>query len=74
MKGFPSKEIVEQLKKQYPAGTRVELISMCDPYARLKPGDKGTVTVVDDIGTVFVQWDIGSVLGVVYAEDDIRKI
>lgn len=47
---------------------------MCDPYARLKPGDKGTVTVVDDIGTVFVQWDIGSVLGVVYAEDNIRKI
>ena len=74
MKGFPSKEIVEQLKKQYPTGTRVELVSMRDPYSKLKPGDRGTVSMVDDISTVFVRWDSGSGLGIVYGEDRIRKI
>lgn len=74
MNGFPSKEIVERLRQQYPKGTRVELISMNDPYTKLKPGDRGTVTMVDSIGTVFVRWDCGSDLGVAYGEDHIRKI
>lgn len=74
MNSFPSKETVERLKKQYPNGTRVELIRMNDPYAKLKPGDKGTVSIVDDIGTVFVNWDCGFNLGVAYGEDHIRMI
>ena len=72
--GFPSREIVERLRQQYPKGTHVELISMSDPYTKLKPGDQGTVSLVDDIGTVFVDWDNGSGLGVTYGEDHIRKI
>lgn len=74
MNGFPSKETVERLRKTYPQGTRVELISMSDPYTKLKPGDRGTVSFVDDIGTVFVCWDCGSGLGVAYGEDHIRKV
>ncbi len=74
MNGFPSKETVERLRKRYPKGTRVELVSMNDPYTKLKPGDHGTVTTVDDIGTIFVLWDRGSSLGVAYGEDHIRKI
>jgi len=58
----------------YPKGTRVELVSMNDPYTKLKPGDRGTVSGVDDIGTVFVNWDRGSGLGVAWGEDHIRKI
>ena len=72
--GFPDQTVVERLRKQFPAGSRVELISMSDPYAKLKPGDRGTVEFVDDIGTVFVKWDCGSGLGVAYGEDHIRKI
>ena len=72
--GFPSREIVERLRKQSPRGTRVELISMNDPFTKLKPGDRGTVSMVDSIGTVFVDWDYGSGLGVAYGEDHIRKI
>lgn len=45
-----------------------------DPYTKLKPGDRGTVSMVDDIGTIFVNWDCGSGLGVAYGEDHIRKI
>ena len=52
MNTFPPREIVERLRLQYPTGCRVELVSMDDPYARLKPGDQGTVVAVDDIGTV----------------------
>lgn len=74
MNGFPSRETVERIREMYPKGTRVELISMHDPYSKLSPGDKGTVTMVDDIGTVFVNWDCGSGLGVAYGEDFIRKI
>jgi hypothetical protein len=74
MHKFPSKETVKQLRKQYPTGTRVELLRMNDPYSRLKPGDTGTVTGVDDIGTIHVNWDCGSTLGIAYGEDECRKI
>lgn len=74
MNNLPSREIVEQLRRTYPAGTRVELVYMNDPYTKLRPGDRGTVTMVDSLGTVFVDWDCGSGLGVAYGEDRIRKI
>ena len=34
MIGLPSRDIVEQLRKSYPQGTRVELINMNDPYTK----------------------------------------
>lgn len=71
---FPSRDTVERLRRQYPKGTRVELVSMTDPYTRLCPGDQGTVNFVDDIGTIFVRWDNGSGLGVAYGEDQIKKL
>lgn len=71
---FPNKETVDRVRKQYPIGTRVELISMNDPYSTLKPGDQGTVDFVDDTATVFVNWDNGSMLGVVFGEDIIRQL
>ena len=74
MQNFPSKEVVERLRRMYPAGTRIELISMNDPYTKLIPGDRGTVEFVDAIGTIQVRWDCGSGLGVAYGEDVIRKI
>lgn len=70
---FPSKEIVAQLRKNYPASCRVELVCMGDdPYSQLKPGDQGSVSFVDDTGTVFVSWDCGSGLGMVYGIDSIK--
>ena len=69
------KEPLERLKKQYPIGCRVELVQMNDPYStKLKPGCRGTVIAVDDIGTIHVNWDCGSSLGVVYGEDVCRKV
>ena len=74
MNGFPSREVVERLRQQYPAGCRVELVFMNDPYTALKPGDQGTVIAVDDVGTVHIAWDRGSSLGAAYGEDRIRRI
>lgn len=71
---FPGRETAERIRKMYPKGCRVELLQMDDPYSRLKPGDRGTVNSVDDTGTVFVSWDCGSGLGVVYGADRIRRI
>lgn len=69
-----SDAVIERLKREYPAGTRVELVSMNDEYRKLKPGEKGTVIGVDDIGTIHVNWDCGSSLGVAYGEDKCRKL
>ena len=68
------KETVELLKKQFTTGTRVELVRMEDSYRTLSPGEKGTVTCVDDIGTIHVNWDCGSTLGIAYGVDICRKI
>ena len=69
---FPSKELVESIRKQYPIGCRVELVSMDDPQAP-PVGTKGTVRGVDDIGSVMVSWDNGSGLSVAYGEDSCRR-
>ena len=69
-----SDAVIERLKREYPAGTRVELVSMNDEYRKLKPGEQGAVIGVDDIGTIHVNWDCGSSLGVAYGEDKCRKL
>lgn len=74
MTNIPSSVIVNRLRKEYPKGTRVELVHMDDPYTKLQPGDQGTVNHVDDIGTIFVRWDNGSGLGVAYGKDRIKKV
>lgn len=72
MRNFPSRETVARLRQMYEIGTRVSLVTMSDPYTKLVPGDKGTVELVDDTGTIFCNWDRGSSLGVVYGEDSVR--
>lgn len=70
---FPSKEIVEQVRKEYPIGSRVELVRMDDVQAP-PIGTKGTVKGVDDTASIMVAWDNGSGLNVVYGEDSCRKL
>ena len=70
---FVKREIVERLRKQYPAGTRVELVRMNDEQAP-PIGTHGTVTGVDDLGSIMVSWDNGGSLSVVYGEDLCKKM
>lgn len=46
-------KIAESTKKLYPLGTRIELISMKDPYAPVTSGTRSTVKFVDSMGTIF---------------------
>ncbi len=69
---FPRREIVEELRREYPVGARVELVKMDDAQAP-PVGTLGTVTGVDDTGSIMMDWDNGSRLNVVYGEDVVRK-
>ena len=70
---FPNTKIVEAIRKEYPAGTRVRLLKMDDIQAP-PVGTKGSVVGVDDIGSLLIHWDNGSSLNVVYNEDKVEKI
>lgn len=70
---FPSRETVERVRKEYPRGTRVELLRMDDVQAP-PIGTQGTVLGVDDTGSLLMRWDNGSGLNVVYGEDLVRKV
>ena len=70
---FPNKEQIELLRKEYPTGTRVELLQMEDMQAPPR-GTKGTVYGVDDTGSLLVHWDNGSGLNVIYGVDSCRIV
>lgn len=74
MRGYPTQTQVERIKLQYPVGTRLELLSMSDPYSPVPPGTQGEVTSVDDMGTLHMKWDNGRSLGVVVGEDSFKVI
>lgn len=72
-KAFPSREMVEQIRQQYPAGCRVILHEMDDPQAP-PAGTKGTVTGADDAGHILVSWDNGNGLNLLVGVDSFSKI
>ena len=70
---FPSREIVNRVRVEYPAGTRVELIHM-DDFQAPPSGTKGILIGVDDTASIMVAWDNGSSLHIIYGEDICRRI
>ena len=70
---FANREQVEHLRLRYPIGTRMELIEMDDVQAP-PIGTLGTVTGVDDTGSILVDWDNGSGLNVIYGVDRVKKL
>ena len=71
--GFPSRAIVERIRKEYPAGTHVELVYM-DDISAPPAGTIGEVVGVDDVGSLLVRWSNNSSLSVAYGVDIVRKI
>lgn len=66
-------EEVEQLRKNYPAGTKIELFDMMGE-SRMPYGLMGTVHFIDDIGQIHVNWENGSRLALHAYEDSFRVI
>ncbi len=69
-----TKAQIERIKEQFPKGTRVQLDHMGDDPNPIPSGTKGTVACVDDIGTVFCNFDNGRYLGICPEVDSFHKI
>lgn len=70
---MPSRELVEQLRKDYPTGCKVKLLEMSDVQAP-PIGTIGKVLGVDDMGDLEVAWSNGSGLNVIFREDRVVRI
>jgi len=55
-------------------GRRVVLLYTDDEYTELRPGDSGVIRYIDDGGTVHIDWDNGSRLGLIPGIDKWRVL
>lgn len=69
-----NENLVKRMKETYKPGTRIQLDFMGDDPRPIPPGSKGTVKVVDDIGTVHCNFDNGRYLGLIPGEDAFHTI
>ena len=61
------KEVLAQLREEYPEGAKIVLLKMEDSYNQQPPkGTIGTVRKVDDAGTIIPSWNGYGSLGVAY--------
>lgn len=67
-------EIVNELRKKYPKGTRIKCVLMKDKYNPVPSGTIGSVRNIDDAGTIHMAWENGSSLGLVVDEDIFEVI
>lgn len=71
---FVDHDLVRRMKEMYPPGTRIELDFMGDDPRPVPPGSKGTVRIVDDMGTVHCNFDNGRRMGLIPGEDSFHVI
>ena len=69
-----SRQTLERLRKEYPAGTKVELIRLDDPYRKIPSGTIGTVELVEDATQLHTVWEGHGSLAMIYGVDEWRKI
>ena len=70
---FPSRAQIDALRRKYPAGATVELVSMEDAQSP-PPGTLGKIHGVDDAGSILVSWQNGSSLSLIPEVDDFRIV
>lgn len=71
---FPSMAVVELIRQQYPAGTRIKLDFMPDDPNPIPPGSTGTVQRVDDAGNLMMAWDESRSLSLIPGVDQFTVI
>ena len=71
---FPNKNYLAQLRKQYPIGTKIQLISMRDEKYPILPGTIGEVTHIDDMGSIHMKWQNGSSLALIPEVDSFKVL
>lgn len=68
------RRFAQRMKDNYPPGTRIMLLQMGDDLRPVEPNTRGTVAVVDDMGTLHCIFDNGRQLGIVPGEDNFRRL
>ena len=68
------RRFAQRMKDNYPPGTRIMLLQMGDDPRPVEPNTRGTVRAVDDMGTLYCDFDNGRQLGVVPGEDSFRRL
>lgn len=71
---FPNERQLLALRERYPAGTRIRLNHMDDPYAPVPDGTVGEVQYVDDAGNIHMVWKNGRTLSLIEGVDDFTII
>ena len=71
---FSNKNYLAQLRKQYPIGTKIQLISMRDEKYPILPGTIGEVTHIDDMGSIHMKWQNGSSLAIIPEVDSFKVL
>ena len=69
---FPNKAYLEQLRKQYPKGTKLQMITMRNEKYPVPPGTVGEVTHIDDAGSIHMRWENGSSFAIIPEVDSFR--
>ncbi len=64
---------IQEIKKKYKKGTKIKLIKMYDIQA-VPPNTIGIVDHIDDIGTIHINWENGSSLGLIEDKDEFEII
>lgn len=64
----------KRYKAEYPPGTRIMLLGMGNDPRPVEANTRGTVRVVDDIGTLHCTFDNGRSLGMAPGKDLFRKL
>ena len=71
---YTDKNLVQRMKDTHKPGTRIQLDCMGDDPRPIAPGTKGTVKLVDDMGTLHCIFDNGRFLGLIPGEDVFHAI
>ena len=71
---FPNEKQLQSLRERYPAGTKIRLNHMDDPYAPIPDGTVGEVQYVDDAGSIHMIWQNGRTLSLIDGVDDFTII
>lgn len=71
---FPNERQLQSLRERYPAGTKIRLNHMDDPYAPIPDGTVGEVQYVDDAGNIHMIWQNGRTLSLIEGVDDFTII
>ena len=74
LKKFTDAEI-KAIKEKYVSGTKIKLLEpMKDEMYSVETGTIGEVDFVDDIGTIHMDWDSGSSLGLIPEVDSFEIV